>query len=173
MYHPKIILWDFTTCKLDTVLPTFQQYVSCYTRGDKKLDLCYGNIKEAYRSLQKPPVGTSDHFAVQLHIQTKAETREGEAENSSSVVWWGNPETAGLFFACTDWQVVIQDHSIEQSVTAGTSYIQYCESMLIPTKTVKCYPNNKPWLTTQLKRAIQAKRRAFATGAERMGEPPI
>lgn len=61
---PKIILGDFNICKLDSVLPTFEQYLSCYTRGEKQLDLCYGNIKEAYRSPQKPSVGTSGHFAV-------------------------------------------------------------------------------------------------------------
>lgn len=36
--------------------------------------------------------------------------------------------------------------------------------MLIPTKTVKCYPNDNPWLTAHPKRAIKTKNRAFATG---------
>ena len=36
--------------------------------------------------------------------------------------------------------------------------------MLIPTKTVKYYPNNKPWFTAELKKAVEAKNRAFAAG---------
>lgn len=49
-----------------------------------------------------------------------------------------------------------------QSVTVVTSYIHLCECVLIPTKAVKCYPNNRPWFTAHLKRTIQAKHRAFA-----------
>lgn len=73
-------------------------------------------------------------------------------------------------FAWTDWQVFTKDHSLKRSVTAVTSYIQYCESMLIPQTTVKCYPNNKPWLTAHLTRAIQAKCRACTTGHRTEGK---
>lgn len=60
--------------------------------------------------------------------------------------------------------VFTKNHSLKRSVTAVTSYIQYCESMLIPQTTVKCYPNNKPWLTAHLTRTIQAECRACTTG---------
>ena len=60
---PKIILGDLNTCKLDSVLPTFEQYVSCNTRGEKQLDLCYGNIKLPRLLLQVSPTLNSLQFA--------------------------------------------------------------------------------------------------------------
>ncbi len=53
---------------------------------------------------------------------------------------------------------------MEESLTAVTDNILHSESRSILTKTVKSYPNDNPWLTAQLKEAIQAKCRAFATG---------
>ena len=42
---------------MDTVLPTFKQYVSCPTREERTLDLMYANIKDAYISSSLPPSG--------------------------------------------------------------------------------------------------------------------
>jgi hypothetical protein len=35
---------------------------------------------------------------------------------------------------------------------------------VIPTKTVKIYPNNKPWISGSLKATLNEKKRAFQTG---------
>lgn len=78
-----------------------------------------------------------------------------------SVVQGGSQECAGRF--CLYRLAGFHPEALpEQSVTAVTSYVQYCERMLIPSNTVKSNLNSKPWLTVHLKRAIQAKQ-AFAT----------
>lgn len=76
---PKIILSDFNSCSLHIVLPNYEQYVTCSTRGDNTLDLCYGNIKGAYKSLQKPQVSTSDHYIIQLLPTYKQENMKERA----------------------------------------------------------------------------------------------
>ena len=58
-----IIVGDFNKAKLTTRL---YQHVTINTREDRKLDLCYTNIKHAYKSYKLPPLGSSDHNAVQL-----------------------------------------------------------------------------------------------------------
>ncbi len=63
---PCFILGDFNHCILETVLPGFNQYVDCNTRGKKILDKCYGNVKNAYSAKIKSPLGSSDHNAVHL-----------------------------------------------------------------------------------------------------------
>ncbi len=44
---PVFVLGDFNGCRLNKTLPTYHQYVCCATRGDKTIDLCYGNVKDA------------------------------------------------------------------------------------------------------------------------------
>ncbi len=162
---PQIILGDMNGCKLDTVLSTLKQYVSCNMTGEEQLDLCYCNIKGAYKSIQKPPVGTSDHFAVQQLPPYIQKLRQEKVKERTVQVWSAETiQNLKWCSACTDRQVFIQDHTVEESLTAVTDYILLSESRSIPTKTVKSYPNDKPWLTAQLKGAIQAKCRAFATG---------
>ena len=63
---PKLILGDFNGCSLSSALPHYQQYVKCATHGSKTIDLCYGNIKNAYKAINKPPIGGSDHNTVFL-----------------------------------------------------------------------------------------------------------
>ncbi|KAK0156647.1 hypothetical protein N1851_000123 [Merluccius polli] len=51
---------DFNHCKPGKTLCSFEQYVTCSTRLTNCLDLCYGSVKGAYKSLQRAPLGTSD-----------------------------------------------------------------------------------------------------------------
>ncbi len=44
---PSLILGDFNNCTLEKSLGHFNQCVTCPTRKDKILDLCYGSIKGA------------------------------------------------------------------------------------------------------------------------------
>ena len=63
---PCLIMGDFNKCKLKSTLPSFHQYVTCTTCGDKTLDVCYGNIRDAYKSRPLPNMGRSIHNMIQL-----------------------------------------------------------------------------------------------------------
>ena len=55
-------------------------------------------------------------------------------------------------FDCTDWDALIgASESVNEATDVISSYIYFCEGMLIPTKMVKIFPNNKPWITKALK----------------------
>ena len=47
-------------------ISTFQQFVNCSTKENKKLDLFYANVRNAYRSSACPPTGILDHNLVLL-----------------------------------------------------------------------------------------------------------
>lgn len=42
-----------------------------------------------------------------------------------------------------------------------TDYIKFCISSTIPTKTIKIYPNSKPWIAPQLKQSLREKQKSF------------
>lgn len=51
----KFVLGDFNVCSLVHVLPHFYQYITCPTRGERVLDLCFGNIKSAFKGYSNHP----------------------------------------------------------------------------------------------------------------------
>lgn len=60
------ILGDFNHCKLELILPGFEQYIKCCTRDNRILDKCYGIVKRAYVAKSRPPLASSDHNTVYL-----------------------------------------------------------------------------------------------------------
>ena len=167
--HPDaavIILGDFNGACLDVQLPLYTQYVSCTTRLDKTLDMCYCNIQDAYKSLKKPPLGTSDHNMIYLAptYQQKIKTTKPETK---TVKQWTDDTLDQLrgCFDCTDWSLFTNtSDSIDEITDVVSSYINFCHNTLIPTKTVTLYPNSKPWITKELKGKITEKHRYRLSG---------
>ncbi|KAI4878159.1 hypothetical protein NFI96_002802 [Prochilodus magdalenae] len=43
-------------------------------------------------------------------------------------------------------------------------YLNFCMDVAVPTKTVRCFPNNKSWITSDVKDLLNQKKRAFKDG---------
>lgn len=84
---PVFMLGDFNKCILDDVLPSFQQYVDVPTRKENTLDLCYGNITDAFSVRAHPPLGYSDHNVVFLLPQYKPELKRIKPQTHSITQW--------------------------------------------------------------------------------------
>lgn len=62
---PKFALGDFNHCDLKKkTLKIYEQYVT--TTQNTILNLCYGSVSGAYKSLPVPSFGTSNHSSVYL-----------------------------------------------------------------------------------------------------------
>ncbi len=165
--HPdavNLILGDFNQCIIDEHLPLFEQYVKCPTRGDNVLDKLYCNFKDSYKILQKPPLGSSDHCMLQALPKYKQKLKSSKPIQITKSEW--SEESTELLrgcFDCTDWDALYNgEDNIEDNVDVITEYIKFCANMIIPTKTVKCYPNNKPWVTKDLKVILNEKKEALS-----------
>ena len=63
-------------------------------------------------------------------------------------------------FDITDWNAPTEDLSdINDDVT--NAYIKFNEEMLTEKKVIKMYGNNKPWITSSLKKMITDKQSLF------------
>ena len=125
---PNIILGDFNRCNLKKTLNSFYQYVNCPTRYEKTLDLCYGSIKGAYRSVAGPPLGSSDHNTVHLHPVYKTVLRR-EKVRSRQVMLWNEESSLALqgCFDCTDWSVFTDSSDdIDELTDVECCYISFC-----------------------------------------------
>ena len=155
-----ILLGDFNGCNIDGLLPNYYQFVDCTTRADKTLDLVYCNIKNAYKIVKRQPIGNSDHnmlYCMPKYVQKlKSEDRK-----CTQIRQWSDEGTDTLraCFECTDWDVLCKETcTLEENVEVCSCYIKFCTDMIIPTKNVTIYPNNKPWVTKHVKSAINKKK---------------
>lgn len=163
---PKFVLGDFNGCSIKSVLPNYYQYVECPTRRDKTLDLCFGNIKDAYKGYAKPPLGDSDHNAIQLVPQYKQKLKTSKPE-IKIVKQWTDESVERLrgCFDCTVWDIFVNtSKNLEELTSVVTDYIRFCVDCIIPEKTFRVFPNDKPWVNKELKGALHRKRRAFEQG---------
>ena len=67
-------------------------------------------------------------------------------------------------FLSIDWDIFFMDTDIDSTTESITAYISFCIDSVILLKTVKRYPNNKPYITKSIKECINRKRPAFKSG---------
>ncbi|KAI2649485.1 RNA-directed DNA polymerase from mobile element jockey [Labeo rohita] len=157
---PAFILGDFNNCRLNDVLPSFHQFVDVPTRKENTLDLCYGNVAGAYTARAFPPLGFSDHNVIFLLPQYKPKLKRIKPTIYSATLWSEDAiEQLQGSLACTDWGIF--QGTLDERVSTITDYIKFCIHTTIPTRTVKRYPNSKPWITPHIKYALKEKRAAF------------
>ncbi|KAK0140095.1 hypothetical protein N1851_022981 [Merluccius polli] len=168
--HPSAFIaisGDFNHITMDTTLPTFTQYVSCPTREERTIDLLYANAKEAYSSSPLPPLGRSDHNLIHLE-PCYVPVVKSQPVTTKTVRRWSEEayETLRGCFEVTDWQALCEPHGedINGLTVCVTDYINFCVDTIVPPETVLCYPNNKPWVTKEVKTILNDKRRAFTAG---------
>ena len=162
-----LVLGDFNEAKIR--LPGYHQYVTCTTRQNKTLDLCYCNIKDAYKCTKRDPLGISDHHTIVLSPRYKQRLKRIKPTVKTIKVWNEDAEVSlqGCF-DCTDWEVFYESsNSIEELVDVISEYILFCEDTVVPTKTVKIYPNNKPWFNNNIKQKLIQKRTQTSLSQDR------
>ncbi|KAL0188435.1 hypothetical protein M9458_015534, partial [Cirrhinus mrigala] len=66
-------------------------------------------------------------------------------------------------FYITDWDVLCSPHGedIDSLIHCVTDYINFCVENTVLSRRVQCFPNNKPWVTSELKALLNEKKRAF------------
>ncbi|XP_074487561.1 uncharacterized protein LOC141765409 [Sebastes fasciatus] len=153
-----IVNGDFNHVKVSKTLSNFTQYVTCNTRHNKTLDLLYANIKEAYSATVLPPLGVSDHNLIRLVPTYKPVVRRQWSVEVE--------EELRECYRSTDWELFERVHGedIDGLSHCITDYIRFCEESIVPTKKVRCFPNNKPWINGDIKALLNRKKRAFMAG---------
>ena len=128
--------------------------MTCTTRKNNTLDKCYGNILNAYRSAQKAPIGTSDHNAVHLILSYRQTLKTGKIVSKEVCAWSGDvAKQLQRCFECTDWDMFFHSSDNFDEVTdVITDNIKLCSENVVPKKTIKNVPNNKPLVTRSVKK---------------------
>ncbi|XP_033113622.1 uncharacterized protein LOC117114163 [Anneissia japonica] len=156
---------DFNRCKLKKTTVTYYQHVTCETRDNAILDLCFSNVKDAYTSWPLPNLGHSDHNLVLLSPRYRPLIKTCEPKIIKVRKWSPEAEEALITeFEKTDWNIFTDEEDLNGITNAVSAYINFCIEKCVPVKTVKIYPNNKPWITKAVKLLLCEKRQAFKLG---------
>lgn len=167
--HPSafiLVNGDFYHVNVSRTLTDFKQYVTCSTRQNKTLDMLFANVKDAYRSTALPPLGGSDHNLVRL-VPTYMPAIKRLNTSTRTFPQWSEEVEEELreCFRTTDWEMLegAYGEDIDGLAVCITDYIRFCEEVIVPTKKVRCFPNNKPWINGKIKALLKEKRRVFKT----------
>ena len=129
----------------------------------KTLEHLYSTHRDVYNALPRPPFGKSDHNSI-VPIPAYKQKLKQEVPGTSSVRKLSEDADALLedCFATTDW-TMFRDSSngIEEYTTSVTGFINKCRDDIVPTVTVRTYPNKKPWITGKVHSELKARAAAF------------
>ena len=81
-----------------------------------------------------------------------------------SIRKWSDGADATLqdFFAITDWNMFRNSsNGIEEYTTSVIGFINKCIDDVVPTVSVRIYPNQKPWITSKSHTELKARVVAF------------
>ncbi|KAI3361686.1 hypothetical protein L3Q82_002044 [Scortum barcoo] len=59
-------------------------------------------------------------------------------------------------FECTDWEVFKEGTDLDGYTSSVLSYLKFCTDAVLPTKTIKVFPKQKPWLDITVKPLLQS-----------------
>ena len=108
----------------------------------------------------------SDHNMINMQpIYRRNLTHSKPQEKEITRLTEESLESLNASFDITDWDMFINNaEDIDDLVDTVTDYIKFNTQMILPTKTLKQYPNNKPWINVTLRKLIVEKHNAFKTG---------
>ncbi|KAK1804854.1 hypothetical protein P4O66_003555 [Electrophorus voltai] len=168
--HPDglfIVAGYFNHANLKSVLPKFNQRA----RKANALDLVYTNLSGAYRAEPRPHLGYSDHMSVMLIPAYRPIVRRSKPLLKQVRTWPAGAisalqdcfeQTTWITFkeAATDGGTV----NLEEYTTSVTVYISKCIDDVTVSKTITTRPNQKPWMTADVRMLLRTHDSAFRTG---------
>ena len=168
--HPEaafIVVGDFNRSNMKKVLPKYYQHIDFPTRGDQTLDHCYTAFRGSYKPLPRPAFGKADHTSILLLPAYKQKLKQVRPV-MRTVHQWCDESVEALqdCFDSTDWLMFREaaDGDINEYTDTVTSYIHHCIDDVVPKRTVRSFPNQKPWVDTAVRASLRARSAAFNSG---------
>jgi hypothetical protein len=137
------------------------------TRAGKILDHCYSNFLNTYKAIPLPPFGKSDHDSI-LFLPAYGQKLKQETPVLRSVQHWSDQSDSTLqdCFDHMDWDMfrTASDNNIDVYADSVSVFISKCIGDVVPTATIKTFPNQKPWIDGSIPAKLKAQTTAFNQG---------
>lgn len=79
---------------------------------------------------------------------------------------WSEEATSMLqdCFEHTEWEVFKEGADLEKYTTSVLAYVHFCTDTVLTTKTIRVFPNQKPWLDSTVCMLLKARDAAYRSG---------
>ncbi|KAI4883190.1 hypothetical protein NFI96_029396, partial [Prochilodus magdalenae] len=129
--------------------------------------------------LENPlPFEESEHDRMQISHVRGSQALVGETNESKAcgrepavtrtVKKWSKETEEALkdCFESTVWEELSDPNGedIDSLTHCITDYVDFCVENTVPTKTIRCFSNNKPWINPDIKAPLKEKKRVFRSG---------
>ena len=154
---------DFkSTAKLFNLKPA----INFPTRGTNTLDQIFTNLKNFYNPAESgPPFGLSDHVTITMIPAKRVNLRPQKTTIKVRDKRPSNVASLGRFLLNIPWENTLSSlRSSDDKLTTFTEIINYGLNTIMPERSIKVNPNDRPWMTSHLKRLILQRQKAFALG---------
>ncbi|KAI4888337.1 hypothetical protein NFI96_027462, partial [Prochilodus magdalenae] len=127
----------------------------------------YTPFCDAYKPLPRPPFGKSDHSSILL-LPTYRQKLKQAQPTIREVHRWSDQSDSMLqdCFDHVDWEMFreVSNNNLDEYTDSVTGFIRKCIEDVVPTRPVRVYPNQKPWLNCEVRAALNARTAAFKSG---------
>ncbi len=129
------------------------------------MDQVYTNIRGAYKAIVSPHLGLSDHASLML-IPSYRPLISRTKPVIKTVKVWSEEATSRLqdCFDLTEWDVFTEGADLDEYTTSVLAYIDFCTETVLTTKTVRTFPNQKPWFDKRVRFLFKERNAAFKSG---------
>jgi hypothetical protein len=138
-----------------------RQLVKAATKGSATLDLILTNLFEHYSKRDiLAGIGLSDHKSIFIRPLMHVKKRKAKVVYRRSV----KPhmkEGFGRWSTSTDFTFLEALPACPEKLNAFQSLLNYAIELLFPLRKSKQHPNDKPWITSELRSLIQQRQQAI------------
>ncbi|XP_055513785.1 uncharacterized protein LOC129710655 [Leucoraja erinacea] len=131
-------------------------------------------MAEAYKAIPRPHLGKSDHVSLFLHPKYSPLIRRVKPTVRTVKVWSEEADfTLQQCFGNTDWkafatQATLDSHTDIDSYTSSIlDFINSTINSVTSLKQVTIFPNQKPWMNSEVRLLLKAWDTAFRSGDAR------
>jgi hypothetical protein len=132
------------------------------------VDHCYSNFRDAYKALPRPPFGKADHDSILLFPAYRQKLKQ-EAPALRSVQRWSEQSDSTLqdCFDHVDWDMfhIASNNNIDEYADSVSEFISKCIGDVVPTATIKTFPNQKLWIDGSIRLKLKAPKPLLLTRA--------
>ncbi|XP_051866219.1 uncharacterized protein LOC127567392 [Pristis pectinata] len=174
-------LWS-TTLRQDTLRPSSLlqatstrptsrmccQSTTSMSRGPNILDHCYTTIKDAFRATPHPHFGKSDQQSVLLLLPAYKQKLKREDPVQRVVQCWSEEidELLCDCFESVDWSMFKDSAaSLDEYISTITEFISKYIEDCVPKRTIRVFPNRKPWMNWKIHTLPKSRTAAFKSDA--------
>ncbi|XP_071947377.1 uncharacterized protein [Antedon mediterranea] len=160
-----IIAGDFNSVDISSLIKhvvDLHQVVKDKTRGDKILDLIISDLKDFYMTPTiQAPLGKSDHNVIiwkplnSIKCNDKMVTKIFKPCTDSSMRSFGN------WITKFDWSQVYNIKDVDDKVNIMNDTLTSAYNKFFPTKHLRVYSTDRPWITPYIKKLIRYRQTAF------------